>query len=182
MWMRLASILGCVAFSAMQPALATESDHYPFTSEQARITQVIPEITTTDAEKDFICMARNIYHEARGSSYNNQLAVALVTRNRMTLRGWTACQVVKERRGGRAEFSWSAYRHSRLMERKAWDQAQGIAARVLLDDRIVDITGGATHFQENWSKPSWTRRAKSARTIGIHTFYRMEEVAEAPTK
>ena len=178
MLMRLTALLGWMVVSAVQPALAGD-DLYPFTSSNAKITIVAPEIAEQNLERDFLCMARNVYHEARGKSYNNQLAVALVTRNRMRIRGWTACQVVMERRGSSAQFSWTAYRHTRWMEHDAWDLAQQIAMKVLLDPELQDITLGATHFQENWSKPDWTRRAKSAKTIGIHTFYRMEEVAEA---
>jgi spore germination cell wall hydrolase CwlJ-like protein len=180
MLMRIVAFLGYVVICAAQPAYALDSDLYPFTSSHARVTIVMPELEQSDRKADFICMARNIYHEARGSSYNNQLAVALVTRNRMRNRGWTVCAVVMERRGGSAQFSWTAHRHTRWMERAAWDQAQQIASRVLLDDTLEDITLGATHFQENWSRPGWTRRARSAKRIGIHTFYRMEEVAEAP--
>lgn len=129
---------------------------------------------TASQVADLRCHSLNIYREARGTSYRNQLAVALVVRNRQRASGRSACAVIYEP----GQFSWTAHRASVPREQDSWIQAQNIALLVMRD-QVEDITRGATHFHENRLRPSWTRRASHSVRIGAHTFHRIVEVAEA---
>lgn len=130
---------------------------------------------------DLICLSLNIYHEARGSTHDNQLAVALVTRNRQKLLGGSICQIVYQR----GQFSWTARRPGRPREVQPWLIAQRMAYSVLHGDEIHDITNGATHFHERTIRPHWSRSAITRQVIGAHVFMTIRgygppvEVAEA---
>lgn len=130
----------------------------------------IDAVDTSDLSRrevmDLVCMSLNIYHEARGTSHNNQLAVALVTRNRQNVIGGSICHVVYQPR----QFSWTARRPGRPAERQAWETAQRIAYMVMHTEGVHDITYGATHFHERTIRPDWSRRAITRRVIGAHVF------------
>lgn len=155
-------------------AAATET--YPFSSHNARLTIESAGNLDPDVAKQVICVARNIYHESRGTADSNQLAVALVTRNRTVTRGMSYCEVVFERNSprGRAQFSWTAYSHRAHLEKASWDKAQVLALAVVTDPTVKDITNGATHFFERNLRPDWSHRAESRVTIGSHTFVRLK--------
>ena len=173
----------CMLFSPLEAA-----ELYNFGTRNARITALEASLVSSSTAREIVCLSLNIYHEARGTSRENQLAVALVTRNRARLLGKSFCEVVYERNmvGNRAvgspQFSWTTKWHSRNLERSSWDQAQGIAWAIVNQHRVVDITQGATHFYERHLRPDWSRNAASRVTIGAHTFVRLpkyEQLAEA---
>ena len=166
------------------PAWAVET--YNFSTRNAALTVINTERLSQRTIDDLICLSLNIYHESRGTSQQNQMAVALVTRNRHRITGRSYCSVVYERNGtrGSAQFSWTVHRHTRRLEKPCWDGAQRIAWRVMMDPSVVDITRGATHFHEKNISPTWARNSHSRVTIGAHTFLRVRgyytEVAQAP--
>lgn len=142
------------------------------------ITAVSTDHLTTAQLNDLRCMAKNIYHEARGSTYQNQLAVALVVRNRQARSGLTSCQEIFLP----GQFHWTVRRLPRPAEHDAWALAQRIAYMVLFSEEVEDITQGATHFHELKVKPAWGHRATSRQIIGAHVFMhvpRPEEIAHA---
>ena len=55
-----------------------------------------------------MCMALNIYHEAKNQSMLGQIAVGQVVMNRVEDRRFpnTVCEVVKQRKRGVCQFSW----------------------------------------------------------------------------
>jgi len=153
---------------------------YGFTSYTAQLTSVQPLKADPNSVKELICMSLNIYHEARGTSLANQTAVAHVTKNRHKQRKMSICDVVFERKGHSAQFSWSnkpGAKQKRL-EIESWDRAQEIAHTVLYT-KVPDITRGATYFHEKTVRPAWASRAQEKTSIGAHVFIRLEEVAEA---
>ena len=89
-----------------------------------------------------MCLALNVYHEARGEPLDGQIAIAMVTMNRASWDAASVCDVVYERK----QFSWT----HRLddftpQEPEAWAIARGVAQQVI-EGRHDDITYGATHF------------------------------------
>jgi N-acetylmuramoyl-L-alanine amidase len=123
-------------------------------------------------------MARTIYHEARGSTEENQLAVALVVMNRQKLTQQTICQVIH----APGQFQWTAHGRGHLAERAAWVRSQRVAYLVMFTEGVEDITMGSTHFHEPAVQPNWSRRASQSMLIGAHVFHRIpryEEVAQA---
>jgi spore germination cell wall hydrolase CwlJ-like protein len=169
------------------PAQAAE--RYNFSTANARLTVLPTASLRADTQRDLICLSLNIYHESRGTSQQNQMAVALVTRNRHRILGRSYCDVVYESNFNRStgkrthQFSWTAYRRTTALDKPCWDTAQRIAWLVMMDPNVVDITRGATHFHERNISPAWARNPHSRVTIGAHTFLRVrgyyQEVAQA---
>lgn len=114
-----------------------------------------------------MCLALNIYHEARGEPINGQIAVAMVTMNRANWDTAEVCNVVYAHR----QFSWThTIKKHKPTEAAAWRRAQRIALGVI-EGRHKDKTAGATHFHERTVKPIWRHALKRTTTIGRHVFY-----------
>lgn len=139
----------------------------------------------------FYCLALNIYHEARGSTQDDQWAVGFVTRNRHYIKDQSICGVVWERnkvtvspssRKYVPQFSWTTASTKKLVpyEDDSWKRAQRIAYLILVDPELRDITGGATHFLMNHlvSKVPWTREGTGKRRYGEHTYMRLHKYVE----
>lgn len=130
--------------------------------------------TTTDArvprvqytERDVLCLATNVYHEARGEGYMGGLAVAVVTINRTLHQDYprTICEVVYQRR----QFSWTNTRkHS-----STTDPASVYLARLALSGRHELRGLDATHYHTKAVHPRWRLGLKPVARIGQHIFYR----------
>lgn len=157
------------AAQRINPASAHQVIHAVAKNDNVK---VIGEIANAPSEvrRELLCLALNIYHEARGSSMVDMLAVGLVTFNRLSQTTWetrqrTICDVVYQQSysqvigytNGRpitrdvrsVQFSWTAYSLSRQIpsETESWDKSQKIAVFLLRNqDRIHDFTAGATHY------------------------------------
>lgn len=121
---------------------------------------------------DYECMAMNVYHEARGESWEGQAAVVHVTLNRVADPRFpdSICDVVWQS----GQFSWtqdgrSDYPH----DEGAWRLSQDIAS-IAYDRWLVgeDFSEGATFYHAHWVSPSWARQFEETVEIGVHTFYR----------
>ena len=137
--------------------------------------------------KSLECLALNIYHEARGESEKGQVAVALVTRNRVEDPRFpnSYCGVVKQGRItswapatkiNECQFSWYCDGKSdRVNSMFSWEEAVRIAYEVMYND-IVDFTRGATHYHANYVRPYWRkdRQLTRVKIVGTHIFYRWE--------
>lgn len=120
------------------------------------------------ADRDARCIAMAVYHEARGEDFAGQLAVAHVVLNRASSRRFpsTPCAVVHQR------LAFSSLRDPRpALERAAWAMAQRVA-RIALQDRDGDPTGGATFFDHAGGRPPWLHAVVLIVVIGNHAFYR----------
>jgi N-acetylmuramoyl-L-alanine amidase len=130
------------------------------------------------AAKELRCLALNIYFEARGEAAEGQLAVAMVTMNRMKSRHYpnSVCGVVWQKR----QFSWTHDgRSDRPTDKRAWKLAQKIAlftyqrygnlsARVR---KVLDLTKGALHYYApDLAAPYWAKVHSVTREIGGHVF------------
>jgi len=130
------------------------------------------------AEKEMRCLALNVYFEARGEEAEGQLAVALVTINRMRSRHYpnSVCGVVWQKR----QFSWTHDGKSdRPTDKRAWKLAQKIAHFTYqrfnkLSDRsrkALDLTKGALHYYApRLAAPYWAKVHTVTREIGGHIF------------
>jgi N-acetylmuramoyl-L-alanine amidase len=119
--------------------------------------------------EDVLCLAQNVYHEARGESVTGQRAVAHVTLNRVVDPRWpdTICDVVYQSR----QFSWTR-RNPSVTEPAAFENALMVAVNALhgVSD---DPTDGASHFFAHRSvTPRWSRSFETVAVIGEHTFQR----------
>lgn len=126
------------------------------------------EMNPSDSE----CMAMNVYHEARGESWEGQAAVVHVTMNRVADPRFpdNICNVVWQD----SQFSWtndgrSDYPH----DEEAWTIAQDIV-EIAYDwwQRGEDFSEGATFYHAHWVNPYWASQFEQTVEIGVHTFYR----------
>tara|TARA_Y100001938_G_scaffold140413_1_gene208558 strand:- start:393 stop:944 length:552 start_codon:yes stop_codon:yes gene_type:complete len=126
------------------------------------------------------CLAKNIYFEARDQSVKGQIAVALVTINRVKSRRFpnSICKVVHQatRRNGKivlhkCHFSWYCDgRSDRPKDKMSWEISL-LIARAMLKNPIQDFLHGATHYHRVDVNPYWNRRMLKFSTIGDHVFY-----------
>jgi len=134
------------------------------------------------------CMALNIYYEARGSNFADQMAVADVVLNRVQDRRYpqSVCTVVYQgehkpswKTGdpvpirNRCQFSW--YCDGKPDEPKdtdAWQSAQSSAYRIINYGDFRGITEGATHYHAGYVSPRWASSLQLVGKIGDHIYYR----------
>lgn len=119
-----------------------------------------------------ICMAENIYHEARNQPRDGQLLVGYVTvvrKNHVRYEN-TICGVVHEP----SQFSWtllsSVVDHDNPVEAAAWDVALEIAVHVLNTDVPLDMLA-VTHYHTTKVAPEWSHNIPPHRVIGDHLIY-----------
>ena len=128
--------------------------------------------------KETRCLALNVYFEARGEPAEGQLAVAMVTMNRVKSRHYpnSVCGVVWQRK----QFSWTHDgRSDRPTDIRAWKLAQKIARFAYqrygkLAERTrnaLDLTKGALHYYApDLTQPYWAEAQSVTREIGGHIF------------
>lgn len=121
-------------------------------------------------KNDYRCLARNIYFEARNQSTLGQIAVGLVTINRVKHTRWpnSICGVVWQKN----QFSWTHDNKSDVPRNlDAWKRAQGLAL-MLLKNEVRDFTGGAVYYHADYVNPVWNKQLVKTTTIDNHIFYR----------
>lgn len=150
-------------------------------------TLLIEELSYTD--EDMLCMALNLYHEARNELDAGLYAVADVTQNRVNDPRWpnTVCGVVYEAKmytaasgkqypqRNRCQFSWYCDgRSDDPLPGRAWEKSKYIARMFLTHDEYRGITEGATHYHATYVSPRWAtaKGMHMVGQIGEHIFYR----------
>lgn len=136
-------------------------------------------------QQEVRCLTHNIYFEARGEPERGQIAVALVTLNRVESEEFpeTICEVVKQKNRSVCQFSWWCddnlrYRSiaNKFRDRELYNEIEQLALRVFSDRyEVEDITGGALFYHATYVSRYKLGRMKiePTATIGQHVFYRM---------
>ena len=126
-------------------------------------------------ETILMCLAVNVYFEARSDSMEGQYAVAHVVMNRVQSHRFPndVCSVVTQQRKGRTcQFSWYCDGKSDTPnDPEAWAWAVLVAYDVLRG-YVPDVTKGATHYHATYVKPSWAKRLDKTVEYGSHIFYK----------
>ena len=133
-----------------------------------------------------VCLALNIYHEAKNQSFVGQMAVAQVVMNRVQDSRFphTVCEVVKQGPTyswkkdfpvrNKCQFSWYCDGKSdKVRNESAWQTATLIAKEVL-SGNLDDFVEGATHYHATYVNPSWASSKTYVTRIDDHKFYRWE--------
>lgn len=118
-----------------------------------------------------MCLALNVYFEARGEGVTEQVAVAQVVMNRVEDVRFpdTVCGVVYERR----QFSWYWDGKSDWpREVGAWELAQVVAVAVLDGWFWRDLTSGALYYHAPYVSPRWSVGVEPVYEDSAHLFYR----------
>lgn len=125
-----------------------------------------------------LCLALNIYHEARDQMIPGQYAVASVTMNRAGRDDRRICEVVTAPK----QFSWTnnlltkrgdkyvLKREGIPKDERAWALAQHIAKYAL--KTRVDFVNGATHYHATYVSPPWRLALLRTKRMGEHIFYK----------
>lgn len=134
------------------------------------LTPAIPKTTSpvTIKKSEIECLAKNIYHEARGEPLEGQIAVAQVTVNRVKSGEFQSsiCKAVYAEK----QFSWTAEKSKKIKDRKAWEDSV-IIARAVLTKSIPLPDFRALYFHTIQVRPVWSRTKKIVAKIGNHIFY-----------
>tara|TARA_R110001592_G_scaffold150840_1_gene376859 strand:- start:136 stop:549 length:414 start_codon:yes stop_codon:yes gene_type:complete len=132
-----------------------------------------------------MCLALNLYFEARDQPVVGQLAVGFSTMNRVADERYpdSVCGVVKQAQYSawdsknpirhRCQYSWFCDGMSdEPKNSKAMLEATILAANIFYG-RVTDISDGATHYHATWiNAPYWTEQMTTVFTIDDHIFYR----------
>lgn len=119
------------------------------------ITLAKPLPQTTNHE--LVCLASNIYHEARGESLRGQRLVALVTLNRAKTLG-TICRAVFEPN----QFSWTLNQLPKY-DHETWRVAW-VAYHNYKPNQLY-------YYHNHQVKPNWRNLVRLGPRVGNHQFY-----------
>jgi len=130
---------------------------------------------------EVLCLAENIYFEARSESTAGRIAVALVTLNRVDHPKFpdTVCGVVKQTKyypSGRidlhsCQFSWYCDGKSDEPTEACWDDIL-LMASIMLGWDSTDVTDGALWYHSKKVKPDWADHYVQTVSIDNHIFYK----------
>lgn len=139
-----------------------------------------------------ICLAANIYFEARNQPVEGQFAVAYVTLNRAKTNNTSICTEVLRPK----QFSWTAHKVQNELKKPAikpneypkhpddaiaFRRAFSIANIVLNPlNNFKDVTEGATFFHSQKASPFWKKdhAVQFVKQIGDHLFYSLKSKDE----
>ena len=133
-----------------------------------------------------LCLALNVYHEAKNQPFIGQVAVAQVVMNRVYDQRYpnTVCEVVEQGPTyswkpdfpirNRCQFSWYCDGLSDTpTEKDAWDNAIMVANGVY-HNNFEDFVEGATHYHAYYVAPEWASAKTYIVRIEDHIFYRWD--------
>lgn len=119
--------------------------------------------------EEITCLARNIYHEARGEDVVGQKAVAHVTLNRVADERWpdTICGVVYQP----YQFSWTRVKPA-VKDPVAYENSLMVAASAVMGISKDPTDGAVFYYDHSRVTPRWSRAFETVAVIGGHTFKR----------
>jgi len=151
---------------ALLPVLLGTLIALPLDKAEKTLNTAYQTVKATNAE--LLCLAKNIYYEARGEPTRGKIAVAQVTLNRVTHRTEfqsSICGVVYAKH----QFSWTMESH-REPRGPAWHEAQELAKAVIIGTAYLP-NFKALYFHNLTVQPQWNKTKELVARIGNHTFY-----------
>ena len=137
--------------------------------------------TSTD---DTMCLAKNIYFEARSESTAGRIAVAWTVINRVRHKRFpnSVCEVVEQGlkyengfpKRNKCQFSWYCDGQPDIIRNvNEWRDAYRLASYVSTGrDHLVDITDGSLWYHADYVFPRWAKHKRKTAKIDTHIFYR----------
>lgn len=144
-------------------------------------------LLTQEAKRQVLCLANNIYFEARSESIKGQIAVAFVTLNRVhsDLFPDTICDVVKQKTKTVCQFSWYCETRPKRQYTKhvltgagsqLYNETIELATFIYANhERLTDPSQGSLFYHADYVSPGWGKRMDKVAVIGTHIFYRLRE-------
>ncbi|MGN6058159.1 MAG: cell wall hydrolase [Sphingomicrobium sp.] len=127
--------------------------------------------TNASLDQQTNCLATAVYFEARGESFEGQLAVARVVMNRAASGRYPPdwCSVVKQP----AQFSFVRHGEFPYVDTNcdAWRKAEAIA-ELAAANIVPSVSPDVLWYHADYVAPSWRRNLQEVQQIGAHIFYR----------
>ncbi len=130
--------------------------------------------------QEMLCLAKNVYYEARGEPAAGQIAVAEVTMNRLASGRYadTLCGVVYQknwdpiRKRYVGAFSWTELDELPPLAGDEWLRALTIAEAVYRGNEPSVLDDRTMFYHATYIKPDWAHGKRQTARIGGHVFYR----------
>jgi len=130
-------------------------------------------------ETALMCLALNIYFEARSEPIQGQIAIAEVTLNRVASANYPndVCSVVLQENKDGCQFSWWCDGKSdQPREHNSLRTSKALAELMLNEGHHITVIGNeATHYHSNDVHPYWANDLHKIRRIGKHIFYKKKD-------
>ena len=130
-------------------------------------------------ETALMCLALNIYFEARSELIEGQIAIAEVTLNRVASTNYPndVCSVVLQENKDGCQFSWWCDGKSdQPREHNSLRTSKALAELMLKEGGHITVIGNqATHYHSNEVHPYWANDLHKIRRIGKHIFYKTKD-------
>lgn len=141
-------------------------------------TSIHPAKQPVLSKEDVRWLAKNVYFEARDQPIAGQIAVIMVTLNRV--RNVSFPNTIKEviTQGGtrlnRCQFSWYCDGKPDLInDWKTFWEIEKLVIQILSTHGLIrDITSGAIFYHADYVRPYWAKTKKRIVKIDRHIFYR----------
>ena len=165
----IATIISVIVILGFSTVMATQIEPMPI--------KVSYHDLSPKAKQQVECLAQNMYFESGHESEKGQIAVGMVTMNRVKSGVFpnTVCGVVKQKNlinGVHVcQFSWfcTAFRSNKQSE--SYQQAKDVAVYVYANyENLKDITKGALYYHADYVNPRW--KLEKTTVIGRHIFYK----------
>lgn len=146
-----------------------------------QVTEVVNPLKKEVAKytiNDLTCLAKNIYYEARSEPIEGQLAVAIITLNRVDHRDFpnNICDVVYEKnKRGVCQFSWTCQKRYPVRDMESFTTALEIARLAVEGKSSIDLLSKALYYHADYVNPRWNHKTKVIK-IGRHIFYEYDRV------
>lgn len=166
------------------PQQVVYSDVPTIRPSKDKLPDVVAVPTQHFTHRDEVCLAKNIYFEAKNQSLAGKLAVGIVTLRRVASSDFpkSVCGVVEQSAKNsrnmpirnRCQFSWYCDgKPDKVVNEDAYEEATVVASALLSGETsVIDITKGADHYHASYvRRPSWTSKMKRVARVEDHVFY-----------
>jgi len=148
----------------------------------------VESFSSENFESEIMCLATNVYHEARGEDFVGQVAVAHVTMNRVNSKRFpdSVCGVVYQARysewwkkhhnknvpvKNQCQFSWYCDGRSDAVNDTELFHELLILSIQVYHKMIPDNTDGSLFYHSRRVEPYWASSYNQYAHIGNHIFY-----------
>ena len=146
--------------------------------KKALVVALFAFIATPAEADEVVCLAKNIYYEARNQDLSGMYAVAEVTLNRVDDKRWPnkVCDVVKQRKivGNQwiCQFSWFCDGLSdKPKDKYYWNVSYTVAAVTLQQRGLSNVSSDTYWYHSDKVSPYWADAYTATAVIGNHIFY-----------
>jgi spore germination cell wall hydrolase CwlJ-like protein len=174
---RIIKIILSIVGISLVGLIAYQGINYKLEQLKTADLQASP-ITAEMRDKQLDCLAKNIYHEAKGEPFEGKVAVAQVTINRAASGQFPSdiCKVVYQKNivydKVLCQFSWYCEQATVAKPKNtaAYKECQIVARQVLLEEFRLPSLNKALYFHATHINPGWKK--EKVATIGNHVFYK----------